>query len=91
VAVNCPLNHSTVARSHERVTGASAPIEGVTHGADMRHFIETAGMPCVMYGAGDVRVAHHADEFVPVAELVTVGKTLATSMLDWCGSGTEIA
>ena len=76
---------TTLAAAHRTVTGSNAPIEGVTYGADMRHFIDTAKMPCVMYGAGDVRVAHHADEFVPVEELLTVAKTLAVAIVEWCG------
>ena len=76
---------TTLAGAHRAVTGADAPIEGVTYGADMRHFIDTAKMPCVMYGAGDVRKAHHADEFVPIDELLTVAKSLAVAMVAWCG------
>ena len=76
---------TTLAAAHRAVTGADAPVEGVTYGADMRHLIDTGKMPCVMYGAGDVRMAHHADEFVPIDELLTVSKTLALVLIDWCG------
>jgi acetylornithine deacetylase len=51
----------------------------------MRHFIHQGGMPCVMYGPGDVRLAHYTDEFVPIAELVTVAATLAHTIAAWCG------
>jgi acetylornithine deacetylase len=51
----------------------------------MRHFIHQGGMPCVMYGPGDVRLAHYTDESVPIAELVTVAATLARTIADWCG------
>ena len=76
---------TTLSAAHRAITGGEAAIEGATYGADMRHFIDTAGMPCLMYGARDVRVAHHADEFVPLGELLTVAKSLAVAMVEWCG------
>jgi acetylornithine deacetylase len=75
---------TTLAAAHRMVSAGDVVLEGVTYGADMRHFIDTGGMPCVMYGAGDVRVAHHADEFVPIDELLLVAKSLAVTMVDWC-------
>ena len=55
------------------------------YGADMRHFINLGGMPCVMYGAGDVRLAHYTDESVPVDEVKAVIRTLAAAIAEWCG------
>jgi acetylornithine deacetylase len=75
-----------VARAHERVTGTQVAIEGVPYGADMRLFQQFGGMPCVMYGAGDVRVAHQADEHIDVRELLTAAKTIATLLVEWCGA-----
>jgi acetylornithine deacetylase len=71
--------------AHERVTGECPPIEGATYGADMRHFIRFANTPTIMYGAGDVTVAHHADEYIDIDELLTATKTLACLLVDWCG------
>jgi acetylornithine deacetylase len=74
-----------VSAAHQRVTGAAPRVEGVTYGADMRLFSLIGGMPCVMYGAGDVDVAHHADEHISVADLLTAAKTIACLLVDWCG------
>ena len=60
-----------VKRAHERVTGEKPAVEGVPYGADMRLFIRFGGMPCVMYGAGDVTVAHAPDEHISITELLT--------------------
>jgi acetylornithine deacetylase len=76
---------SAVSAAHQRVTGAAPRVEGVTYGADMRLFSLIGGMPCVMYGAGDVDVAHHADEHISVADLLTAAKTIACLLVDWCG------
>jgi acetylornithine deacetylase len=74
-----------VARAHESVTGAPPPIEGVPYGADMRLFTRIGEMPCVMYGAGDVDVAHYADEHISIPDLITAATTIACLLVDWCG------
>ena len=43
----------------------------------MRLFINEGGTPCVMYGPGDVKVAHSADEHVPLAEVEECARVLA--------------
>lgn len=83
-----PLDSPIVAllrQAHEAVTGAPPAIDAATYGADMRHFVLFGDMPCVMYGAGDVRLAHYTDEFVPLSEVATVATTLAVTMAAWCG------
>jgi acetylornithine deacetylase len=74
-----------VKAAHERVTGEKPSVEGVPYGADMRLFIDFGGIPCVMYGAGDVNVAHAPDEHISITELLTATTTVACLLLDWCG------
>ena len=57
--------------------GGEAAVEGVAYGADMRLFIRFGGMPCVMYGAGDVNVAHAPDEHISITDLLTATSTVA--------------
>src|ERR687894_207038 len=74
-----------VRRAHERVTGEEPTVEGVPYGADMRLFIRFGETPCVMYGAGDVNVAHAPTEHVSITDLTTATKTIACLLADWCG------
>jgi len=74
-----------VKRAHERTTGERPAVEGVPYGADMRLFVRFGGMPCVMYGAGDVKVAHAPDEHVGITDLLTATTTVACLLADWCG------
>lgn len=83
-AADSPIARA-VARAHEAVTGITPQVEGVPYGADMRLFTRIGGMPCVMYGAGDVNVAHHADEHISIPDLLTATKTIACLLVDWCG------
>ncbi len=61
----------------EAVTGRRPALLGEPYGADMRLFINLAATPCVIFGPGDVKVAHAADEHVPLVEVEDCAKVLA--------------
>jgi acetylornithine deacetylase len=61
----------------ERVTGRRPELLGEPYGADMQMFVNHGGTPCVIFGPGDVRVAHSADEHVPLDEVQTCARVLA--------------
>jgi acetylornithine deacetylase len=84
VAPDAPICEA-VREAHERVTGEKPSVEGVPYGADMRLFIRFGDMPCVMYGAGDVNVAHAPDEHISITDLLTATTTVACLLADWCG------
>jgi acetylornithine deacetylase len=87
-----PVEHplvETVSGAHATVTGSSPAIVGVSFGADMRHFIHAGNMPCLMYGAGDVNLAHHADEAISIDDLLIATSTIATIVVNWCGRSTN--
>jgi acetylornithine deacetylase len=79
VASDHPLP-AGIARAHAAVTGTPPALIGAPYGADMRLLVQEAGIPTVMYGPGDVRAAHSADEFVPLDEVVTCAEVLARWM-----------
>jgi acetylornithine deacetylase len=61
----------------ESVIGRRPELLGEPYGADMRLFINEGDTPCVIFGPGDVRVAHSADEHVPLAEVEACARVLA--------------
>jgi acetylornithine deacetylase len=67
------------------VTGGAPPVEGVTYGADMRLLVNVGRIPTVLFGPGDVRVAHMADEHVPIADLRSAAQALILATLRFCG------
>ena len=74
-----------VGAAHRLATGGEGAIEGVTYGADARHFLQIAGIPCVVYGAGDVALAHQTDERMDIAALLSATRAIALSVATWCG------
>ncbi len=59
------------------VMGRPPDLLGEPYGADMQMFINHGDTSCVIFGPGDVRVAHSADEFVPLDEVETCARVLA--------------
>ena len=76
---------TTVTAAATDVTGAAPPVEGVTYGADMRLLVNVGHIPTVLFGPGDVRVAHMPDEYVPIDDLRLAAETLIVTALRFCG------
>ncbi len=80
----------TMARAWEALTGEALPPPGpqypVNFGASMEGtWLEREGIPSIVFGPGDLRVAHARDESVAVEEVFLAAKALAGCALDWCG------
>ena len=71
-----------LARVAEAVTGRRPELLGEPYGADMRLLVNEGGTPTVIFGPGDVRVAHSADERVPLAEVEACARVLAAWIVD---------
>jgi len=71
----------------EAVLGARPALIGEPYGADMQMFVNHGDTPCVMFGPGDVRVAHSADERVPLQQVEDCARVLATWLSRELGPG----
>lgn len=49
-------------------------------------WLQAAGIPSIVYGPGNGKLAHAADEYVLIDEMVTACRTYATLAMDWCGT-----
>ena len=78
---------ASLGAAHRLVTGQDVLLRGVTYGSDMRLFVKHAGMPATHYGPGDVRLAHAANESVPLDEVLTATRVIAQMIVQWCGTG----
>ncbi|MCC7355470.1 MAG: M20 family metallopeptidase [Anaerolineae bacterium] len=54
-------------------------------GTDARHFINRYGVPAVIFGPGQLTVAHAVDEFLPVEQWLKAIQALALFIVRWCG------
>ena len=69
-----PTGLAAVART---TLGREVALQGEPYGADMRLLVNEGATPTVIFGPGDKRVAHSADEWVSVDEVVACARTLA--------------
>ena len=66
---------------------APSPSHPVNFGAACDgSFYEDNGIPAIVYGPGDLKVAHGRDESVAIDELVMAAKAMAAAALEWCGT-----
>jgi acetylornithine deacetylase len=61
----------------ESTTGRRPNLIGVPYGADMRLLVNEGRTPTVIYGPGDIHVAHSADEWTPLLQVVECSRVLA--------------
>lgn len=72
----------TIRDSAQEVNPGST-VEGICCHTDMGWFCNV-GIPTLNIGPGDARLAHQADEFVEIDELLTCTKMIASILMDWC-------
>ena len=56
---------------------------GVSFGTD-GGYLSRGGYECVLYGAGDIAVAHKPDEFVPIGEMKQCIETISAAIEHFC-------
>ena len=86
-----PATHPLVRTLHDAFVDAAgrAPgVEGVAWGSDMRFFTDIARVPAVLFGPGNVALAHYTDEYVCEDEIHQAMRVDALTILRWCGVST---
>jgi acetylornithine deacetylase len=82
-----PAGHDLLGRTRAAVADAGGgilPERALAAGSDLRLYA-AAGIPTVLYGPGDLRLAHGPGEAVAVADLVTAARALALLVVRTAG------
>ena len=64
-------------------TNPKSLVEGICCHTDMGWFCNV-GIPTINLGPGDPRLAHQANEFVEISELIQCTKIISSLILEWC-------
>lgn len=75
----------TLAECHREILKREIKYEGVTYGSDMRIFNIYGNIPSILYGPGDVSIAHTCNEYIIVDDILESVKSLALTITKWCG------
>lgn len=82
------INTCVAAYEQAASTDPSFRQEAVIHGFAAvcdATWLNAGGIPTIIYGPGDVLLAHTRNEFVPIEEVIMAAKTYALVAMDWCG------
>jgi len=74
-----------VAGAYRDAVGGEPVYEGMTYASDARLLIDVGGTPTIVFGPGDVRDAHSANESVSLEDLDRTVRTLALTILRFLG------
>jgi acetylornithine deacetylase len=73
----------SVKSAYTKISGKQAKIVGLPAGCDMRNRVLYAKTPSIVFGPGDISLAHRVDESIDIEELLLFTKILALGMLEW--------
>jgi len=80
-----PADHPlpvSLAAAAESTLGRRPALLGEPYGADMRLLVNEGRTPTVIFGPGDVKVAHSANEFVSLDEVADCARVLAAWVVE---------
>ncbi len=83
-----PIDHPivTTALGATLAVGRESTLGGLDNWHDGATLTVEAGIPAICLGPGDVRLAHTAEESVPIADLVACAQAIAVTAMRFCGT-----
>ena len=79
-----PIDHPLVKLCQQcmfDLTDKEPELEGAPYGSDLRLLLNVGGIPTVLFGPGDVRVAHMPDEYVNVHDILLAARAYILAAL----------
>lgn len=69
------------------LTGRMPEIEGAPYGSDLRLLVNPGNVPALLFGPGDVRIAHMPDERVRIADVIQAARAYILVALRYLAEG----
>ena len=82
IPVDHPATH-LLEDIHRDIIGTE-PVHEMTTTVTDSGWLESAGIPTVIYGPGSLNQAHTIDEWISVEELITAAEIYAVMIAEWC-------
>jgi acetylornithine deacetylase len=74
----------TLVKNHASILSNNPMISGAPWATDAGILIKYGGIPSVIYGPGKAHLAHQANEYVEIDDILNTIKVLSKSIIDWC-------
>ena len=71
--------------SFEKVTGEQPRVEASPWGTDGGYLSGVGGIPTVVFGPGETKVAHDANEYIKTEKILKAAEIIALTVIEWCG------
>ncbi len=86
-AYEIPKDHPLPVTFHRAAAAFGLPskVSGWNISCDARLYARLAGIPTIVFGAGDASMAHSSGESIAVSELLDGAKALSLGIALWCG------
>lgn len=86
-AYEIPKEHPLPKTFHRAATAFGLPskVSGWNISCDARLYAKLAGIPTIVFGAGDASMAHSSCESIAISELLDGAKALSLGIALWCG------
>jgi acetylornithine deacetylase len=74
----------TAAHCFKQMLDKNPTINGFEAGTDMRLLSNNYGVPGIMFGPGDIMMAHAPNEYVEIGKLINNAKVMLMLIIQWC-------
>lgn len=82
--INHPLME-TLSTYYEKVVGEQPDVEASPWGTDGGYLSTVGLIPVVVFGPGETKLAHDANEYIEVDKMIEAAEIIALTILEWCG------
>ncbi|MFJ7678254.1 peptidase [Peribacillus sp. NPDC046944] len=70
---------------YEKVMGEQPTVEASPWGTDGGYLSSVGSIPVVVFGPGETKLAHDANEYIEVDKMLESAEIIARTILEWCG------
>lgn len=84
---NLSITHplvTTVTAQFKRVFGREPEVEASPWGTDGGYLTTVGDIPVLVFGPGETKLAHDANEYIEIDNMLAAAEVIALTILDWC-------
>ncbi|MCK1991133.1 peptidase [Peribacillus muralis] len=74
----------TIGTNYEKVKGKAPIVEASPWATDGGYLSKLGSTPVVVFGPGETKMAHDANEYIEVDKMMEAAEIIALTIIDWC-------